>query len=62
MCTYFVYNVCDSVFVRSLIFLLLFQKLMDEISVMKEKVKVDGEKALVDALSHLTPKVRRNET
>ena len=29
---------------------------------MKEKVKVDGEKALVDALSHLTPKVRRNET
>ena len=43
-------------------FLLLFQKLMDEISVMKEKVKVDGEKALVDALLLVTAKVRRNET
>ena len=62
LCTYFVYNVCDSVFVRSLIFLLLFQKLMDEISVMKEKVKVSGEKALYDALLLLTAKVRRNET
>jgi THAP domain len=43
-------------------FLILFQKLMSEISVMKEKVKVAGGKALDDTLSHLTHKVRRNET
>ena len=35
---------------------------MDEISVIKEKVKVSGEKALYDALLLLTAKVRRNET